>query len=162
MRQIPFINQALFTSYTVINLCIYCKVFQLFLQYGICVVFWYTVHLSLTHAPFKVQSHFEVITNFTEFARTRFKTKEIVSYSVQSNCLFLKKTVIIKDDKKDQLSLKESSSLALLLSVEAKKMMHSTTTQALRKSRGLFLETPEYFFGPKSQLSNCHPLVLKS
>ena len=63
-------------------------------------MFWYTVHLSLTHAPFKVQSHFEVITNFTEFARTRFKTKEIVSYSVQSNCLFLKKTVIIKDDKK--------------------------------------------------------------
>ena len=40
------------------------------------------------------------VTNFTEFARTRFKTKEIVSYSVQSNFLFLKKTVIIKDDKK--------------------------------------------------------------
>ena len=126
---------------------------------------WYTVHLSLTHAPFKVQSQFEVITNFTEFAHTRFKTKEIVSYSVQSNGLFLKKTVIIKDDKKRSTQFERIifiSLLALLLSVEAKKMMHSTTTQALRESWGLFLESPENFLGPKSQLSNCHPLVLKS
>ena len=115
MRQIPFINQALFTSYIVSNLFIYCKVFQLFLQYGICVVFWYTVHFSLTHAPFKVQSHFEVITNFTEFARTRFKTKEIVSYSVQSNCLFLKKTVIIKDDKKRSTQFERNIFISLVV-----------------------------------------------
>ena len=28
-------------------------------------------------------------------------------------------------------------------------------------SRGLFLESPENFSGPKSQLSHCNPLVLK-
>ena len=31
-----------------------------------------------------------------------------------------------------------------------------------RYARVLFLESPEKFSGPKSQFSNCNPLVLKS
>ena len=31
-----------------------------------------------------------------------------------------------------------------------------------KRSRGLFLESPENFSGSKNQLSNCNPLILKS
>ena len=40
IRDIPFINQALFTLYNKINLYIYAKVFQLFLRYGIYIGSW--------------------------------------------------------------------------------------------------------------------------
>ena len=40
-----------------------------------------------------------------------------------------------------------------------KESMHWSTSSG---TRGLFLESPEMFSGPKSHLSNCNPLVFKS
>ena len=50
MRQIPFINQALFASYTMVNFYIYTKEFQLFLPYGIHIACLHNLHLPFTHA----------------------------------------------------------------------------------------------------------------
>lgn len=46
--RIPFIPQALFTSYATLSFCIYSKVFQLIHLYGIDIVPWYGVsHLHM-------------------------------------------------------------------------------------------------------------------
>ena len=58
IRQIPFIHPAPFTFYPNIILYIYTKVFQLFLPYGIYIVFQYSLHLSYTHALPQVKNHF--------------------------------------------------------------------------------------------------------
>ena len=41
-------------------------------------------------------------------------------------------------------------------------MRGDTSFRLTTGTRGLFLESPEKFSGPKSQLSNCNPIVLKS
>ena len=48
-----FYPPALFTYQMKINLCIYTKLLQLFLPYGIYVLSWNGTHLRFTHAPFK-------------------------------------------------------------------------------------------------------------
>ena len=50
IRQIPYVNPALFTSYNGINFCIYARDFHSFHPYGNYIASWYDVDLSFTHA----------------------------------------------------------------------------------------------------------------
>ena len=79
----------------------------------------YICHLRMRSSRFR--AILKSLVRTTQHLRVHiFKTKEIVNYAVQSNCLFSEKSVIIKDEKKNKknthLSQKESSSLTWLLS----------------------------------------------
>ena len=77
----------------------------------------YTCHLRMRSSRFR--AILKSLVRTTQNLRVHiFKTKEIVNYAVQSNCLFSEKSVIIKDEKKKKTHLgqKESSSLTWLLS----------------------------------------------
>ena len=50
IRQIPYVQPALFLSYTGIIFCIYAKDFHRFHPYGNHIASWYNVDLSFTHA----------------------------------------------------------------------------------------------------------------